>query len=346
MDERSSHGLSKSENQAVTEETGKHLLFLDGWRGVAIGLVLIGHFWADEHLWSGTSKLGVELFFVLSGRLMAEILFVRRFPLPTFFGRRLSRVYPGLAAYVLLASAAFYMTPYRNGPAAALLALTFTINYAMVFSHPVALLDHLWSLCVEEHSYILLAFLAALHRERRLPVAPLMLGAGVLFALNGVYRTAILHDDYLMTYWRTDVSAAGIFLAGGFWLLLGRSNGPAWLALLALAGAVICKSLPLALASSALATMLMAFAVVMLDRSPIWFRNMLSAPWLRQIGLWSYSLYLWQQPFYKMNRDGLAPTPLLVAGAVLCALASFYLVENPARRWLNQRIRVPVAVGA
>ena len=47
-------------------------------------------------------RMGVELFFVLSGRLMAEILFVRRFPIPAFFRRRIARVWPALFLFYQL----------------------------------------------------------------------------------------------------------------------------------------------------------------------------------------------------------------------------------------------------
>ena len=97
----------------MAEETRQHLDYLDGWRGLAVSLVLLGHFGLDDVL-PGTSVLGVDFFFVLSGRLMAEILFVQRSPLPTFFFRRFSRIYPGLLVFVLGASLLFADTPYRN----------------------------------------------------------------------------------------------------------------------------------------------------------------------------------------------------------------------------------------
>ena len=53
-----------------------HIGYLDGWRGMAILLVLIGHFYPIKAMNLGT--LGVDLFFVLSGRLMADILFVQK----------------------------------------------------------------------------------------------------------------------------------------------------------------------------------------------------------------------------------------------------------------------------
>ena len=52
------------------------------------------------------------------------------------------------------------------------------------------------------------------------------------------------------------------------------------------------------------------------------------------LGVWSYSLYLWQQPFAKMDQ---APA-LRLAGAAIVGLISFYVVEDPARRWLNARL--------
>jgi peptidoglycan/LPS O-acetylase OafA/YrhL len=58
------------------------------------------------------------------------------------------------------------------------------------------------------------------------------------------------------------------------------------------------------------------------------------------MGVWSFSLYLWQQPFYMlMHREGL-PAPLALACALAVGVAAFCLVEHPARSWLN---RVPGA---
>jgi len=58
---------------------------LDGWRGAAIALVILGHFFLPN---TGVASTGVEVFFVLSGRLMAEILFIESYPLKRFFLKR------------------------------------------------------------------------------------------------------------------------------------------------------------------------------------------------------------------------------------------------------------------
>ena len=80
-------------------------------------------------------------------------------------------------------------------------------------------------------------------------------------------------------------------------------------------------------------------SITTIDSAAPVFRKMLSAKVLTYAGLWSYSLYLWQQPFYKLYREGAAPTPLLILAAVLAALASFYLVEKPSRTALNRLLQ-------
>ncbi len=320
----------------MQSSAARHLPYLDGWRGVAVSLVVLGHFGLDD-VWSKTSTFGVEFFFVLSGRLMADILFVRQLPLPTFFLRRFSRVYPGLLAFVLITTAAFQGTPYAHGVVAAALALTFLLNYAMVYTHHVALLDHLWSLCVEEHAYVVLAGLAAFARRKVVPVVAVVGGLGLASVANGIIRTDLLGQDFFDVHWRTDVAVAGIFLSGALWLALRNRALPTWTAPTALAAAVAFRAMPSEVATFAMATVLLAVAVVTIDRAPTILLRTLSQPALCQVGLWSYLIYLWQQPFYKLNQDGVASTALLLVGATACALASFYLVEKPARAAINRR---------
>ena len=316
------------------EETGTHLAYLDGWRGIAVLFVILGHFWLDEFK-PGISTFGVDLFFVLSGRLMSEILFVKRAELPTFFFRRFSRIYPALLAFVVITTLFFQGTELSHGPVAALLALTFTINYAMIYTHTVALFDHLWSLCVEEHAYILLAGIAFLHRRWLFPVGALVVALGAAAMLNGIVRTE-LGASVLYTHWRSDVSVAGIFMAGGLWLILRGRRSPWWLSPAALLVAVVAKMLPDHTLSFGLSTSMLALSITTIDSAAPVFKKFLSTRVLTYAGLWSYSLYLWQQPFYKLYRADTAPTLLLLLAGVLAALTSFYLVEKPTRRALNR----------
>jgi peptidoglycan/LPS O-acetylase OafA/YrhL len=71
------------------------------------------------------------------------------------------------------------------------------------------------------------------------------------------------------------------------------------------------------------------------------------------VGTISYSLYIWQQPFFNHDiRSPLTAFPLNLAAAFACALLSFYLVERPSLAlrqkldgWFRERAGVNKAVG-
>jgi peptidoglycan/LPS O-acetylase OafA/YrhL len=77
-------------------------------------------------------------------------------------------------------------------------------------------------------------------------------------------------------------------------------------------------------------------AAALVDLAPKTFACALSWPPLMQIGVWSYSLYLWQQPFYKLSMTNSWLAPAYVVAALACGIASFYLLERPARHGLNR----------
>src|SRR5450432_1881589 len=76
----------------------KTIPYLDGWRGMAIVFVLFSHFFGPGSGWAGA--IGVTIFFVLSGLLMSELLFIRRVRLKDFFIRRFNRIVPLLWFFV------------------------------------------------------------------------------------------------------------------------------------------------------------------------------------------------------------------------------------------------------
>ncbi len=163
----------------------ERLAYLDGWRGIAILLVLEAHFLGWLPVDSG--RLGVNVFFCLSGILMGRILFIRRVPLGTFYKRRFSRIYPAFAAYVLtIVLVAFFL-----GISFTALDVTSTLFFLRtyvglpptIWGHPVPI-NHIWSLNVEEHSYMLLSVLTPRHRIAR-KGRPRALAAG-----DGLYRDA------------------------------------------------------------------------------------------------------------------------------------------------------------
>ena len=55
---------------------------------------------------------------------------------------------------------------------------------------------------------------------------------------------------------------------------------------------------------------------------------------MRHVGIWSFSLYLWQGPPVFLLEWYSAP--LILVGVFAMALMSFYLIERPARTMLNR----------
>lgn len=319
--------------------------YLDGWRGLSILLVLVGHFFALRSYW--VAPAGVECFFVLSGRLMADILFVERFPLAEFYKRRLSRIYPGLVVFVGATFAALAATEFAFKPAAAAAALTFTLNYAIVLTHRVPAIENIWSLCIEEHGYLLLGALAFLVRRRRVSPGWVLIAAAALSMTDSVI-SSLAGQDYFTVYWRSDAHLGSIFAAAGARLLLRERRVGAWTPLVCLALGLLLLALAPYWVRYSLGTALLAAGVATLDAAPALLKRGLSLRPLRQAGLWSYSLYLYQQPWFQASQAaaldpaeaaGLPPLVAL-AGACACGIASFYLVEQPARRWINSRVRL------
>ena len=322
------------EGAAQTER----LSYLDGWRGLAILSVLIGHFFGVFPM----GAYGVELFFVLSGRLMADILFVKRMPLGKFFRRRFSRIYPALLFLVLalgaltLAGRAVGAVDEGVSLVAAVTSLVFFANYAEVLGWTDGgLLGHVWSLAVEEHCYALLAFLALTLARNQQKAMIICLGLASLAMANGVRLYLDGAGGVHEIYWRTDVRLAPVFLSAGLYLLIRKMKSPPG----SLAAACVLVSLPIYLLVDPLPlkyivpTILLAFAVNTIDFAPKAVLGLLSWRPLVGVGMISYSLYLWQQPFFVVTRgSSLAIAPVFVA-----ALLSYWVVEKPVRLWLNER---------
>lgn len=313
--------------------------YLDGWRGCAVLFVIFAHFWGINGISLG--RFGVELFFVLSGRLMAEILFDRELPVSTFYFRRFSRVYPALFVFATLV---FASASWRLGDPTLsqyLTAVSLTANYAQFFVGRSQVLDHVWSLCVEEHMYVLLGVLAVVHRRTGLPLIPTLSVLAAIGVSIGIWQTAI-GWDYYAVYWRSDVRGASILMGAISYLAFSKRRDlaacppwvPVFFGLVALSLNI--NYVPDALTYS-LGTACLAISLMLVPRSPKLVLYFLEAPILLRMGVWSYSVYLWQQPF-AFAKGSVDHRILYLFAAMVVALASFYVVERPVRRVLNRAL--------
>lgn len=319
-----------------------HIPYLDGWRGLAIAFLLAGHFFPVAGINFGA--VGVNLFFVLSGFLMARLLFIDAVPLSTFYRRRVARIFPAVFFFIAAILAGHVLVRRPIGWQETLAAAGFVNNYFPGPPGAAAMpFGHIWSLSVEEHSYVVLSLAALAARAGLLGarraaglLAVCSAGAGIWYWAT--YTGTRLHFDRWM---HTEVSAFGI-LASSFLLLclhgraLPRSAGMA-VPLLALLGlALHWWSVPLPVATIA-GVGAFALAINLLRAAPPWLHALLSFAPLRRLGTWSFSIYLWQQPFYLYAPDDAASRAAALLLAAAAGIASFYLVEQPARSWLNRR---------
>lgn len=312
----------------------KHQDHLDGWRGLAVSLVLFEHF--VDPAWITAGRLGVDLFFVLSGLLMSRLLFEERVPLQTFYFRRASRILPALVIYLFVVFAAWGAYGQWVSGREALATFTFLRTYIdpPIWSSQFPI-GHLWSLNVEEHSYVLLATIAAIaplrHKE-----GMLLIGLGLLtFVAIGVYLST---SDAPPHEWglRTECAAGALLISAGYRQIGARWKVPAWAPVVALLLGMACYlAVAPRIAKVTLAPFLLAFAVNHFGAAKAYVLALFQARALRYVGLWSYSLYLWQQPFFLLRaRHGFSAL-LCLALAVASALASYYWIERPVRKWLN-----------
>ncbi|HET6943554.1 MAG TPA: acyltransferase [Sphingomicrobium sp.] len=317
---------------------GGRVLILDGWRGLAVLLVLAGHF--TGYYW--LSGFGVELFFVLSGRLMANVLVEQRQNLRTFVGRRVMRILPALSVFiaitVLVGAAAD--VPARELRQSATAAALFFSNY-LVGSDILTVFQHTWSLAVEEHSYIALAAIVLLARGDPRKCGSLALGVALLMMIIAGAR-AILGDEGWQLYLRSETRGASIlvsFALATYARQVANRIPPfilQWASPTAFGAALVlaCLNLPATIFCT-IGTLCLAVSVNLVDHSHEWVGRVLRDSVLRWFGLVSFSLYLWQQPFYAAHVTGLSATTAAPL-ALLFGVASFYLVEKPARRMFRR----------
>lgn len=317
--------------------------YLDGWRGLAIGFVLISHFFPVKGFNLG--RLGVDVFFVLSGLLMSNILYVKRIPLKTFYKRRISRVFPVFFVFLSLVCLSSWVWELSAEHSNYLYSLVFLRAYFPTSPdlwNTGLPIGHIWSLNVEEHCYLLLGALTLVPLFRQREYLPLLALGFASMSLNGVYA---YYPDLASAnaHLKTEIVAVHLLLSAGYCLLRHHLAPfvPSWLPLLTFGVAMLCyvETAP-PYAMWLLSPLLLAFTVNHLDSIPAILKTWLSSQPLRLLGVWSYSVYLWQQLFFFYRPqvlDGMLGGVLMLIGSIALGVFSFYVLESPVREYLNKR---------
>ncbi|GAB3339285.1 acyltransferase [Larkinella ripae] len=169
--------------------TISYLTQLDGVRFIAVALVLYDH-WMAERNSLPLGPLGVTIFFVLSGFLITRILLSSKekladrpdglsFYLKTFYIRRTIRIFP-LYYFSLFLLFIFNVPPVREKLAWCVLYATNI--YIAYYQQWLGVIDHFWSLAVEEQVYLIFPLLLFFVPRKHVPLTMWLLIAGsVLF---------------------------------------------------------------------------------------------------------------------------------------------------------------------
>jgi peptidoglycan/LPS O-acetylase OafA/YrhL len=353
-------------NSASASTLGSYLPTLDGWRAVAIALVLLAHasdsiqnvIDASASAHSDALKrfgmLGVQLFFGLSGFLITGKLIDEesrhgRISLKSFYIRRAFRILPASTFFLTIAGLLALGGLIDISLGRWLSALLFSANYTRA-DHSWYI-GHFWSLAVEEHFYFLwpAAFLLLGVSRRRTTLAIL---AALLIALwravDFKYRITGSSPD---VFWgRTDIQADSILWGVVVALLYGNRSWqarlqkffsfPASWPVLTLAMLAI-QSLQdldwklnflLITIKALLIPLVILGTVIRYSALP---GRILETSLFRWLGRLSYSLYLWQQLFLVWNEDRspalawLQIFPYNLLAVFACATFSMLLIETP-----------------
>lgn len=302
---------------------------LDQWRGLALVLVLVSHgFYFTERV-EGIGRVGVNLFFFISGILVYRSLSRARAATDgertrTYWWRRLRRLYPALAAYVLAMLPLAWLLQHRpNLPGASdfdsylkslPLALTASINF---FPGVPWSLGHLWSIACEMQFYLLapLIFIAggAMGRQRNAVfgiLAAVLIGLGLAQPLvgTGKYEFQFAVWPMMLGFFcehKRDCLQKVPGVLAGLVFRAGIAAGGAGLVLM-----VVSPKMKLAVIAAGTLLLAPCFIAYAFGRPLPAF----AGRGLKWLGERTYSIYLWQEP---LTICGYLPNLLQPLGALV-----------------------------
>lgn len=342
---------------------------IDGLRSVAVISVIIFHAFPRDF---AGGFIGVDIFFVISGYLISNILLNHiaqtQFSLAHFYGRRILRIFPALMVILIFCIALGWLLllsdEYQQLGKQMVAGVAFLSNFSLwqeagYFdgTSERKLLLHLWSLAIEEQFYLVWPIGLWCAWKLNKVLLFLVLVTLVSFTANILsIRTDLTGTFYLPQYRFWELAIGGLLaylrftptktvvanslatigitlLACGFLFIGKDSLFPGWWSLFPTLGAVL----------------------IIAAGNTSWFnRHVLSNKAMVSIGLISYPLYLWHWPLLTFTRIywGHPDTSKLIIAAMISfplAYLTFRFIERPIRNsqfQFNIKVMTLLAVSA
>lgn len=367
---------------------------LDGLRGIAVLAVIIYH--ADVSLLVG-GFLGVDVFFVLSGFLITTLLINELTETNTvdrarFYIRRIRRLMPALFLvlfFSVLVSGLFVLDAAYHVRRDLPWAMTFVLNWSYLFfeqsyfvniSRP-PLLQHLWSLSVEEQFYVIWPImLIGLYKVKvgnLTPRVKIFIASTVLAVASTAWMVHLsvangypIPNDPSRVYFGTDTHSMGLLIgcaAAALWrserlnerLTPDRATAMNGLGLFSIAGLAyfflyVSELNEFLYRGGFLVLSILTVILVVVAAHPgLKFGQRLGNPVLKWFGDRSYGIYLWHWPIFVLMRSGIDiqwpdPIAFVVKIAIVLVIAdlSYRFVEMPIRQGaIGSRLSVWRAAG-
>lgn len=340
--------------RAAASDSGGRDHRIDGLRGLAILLVLYHHIFVSmgiplSRLFPFDGLFGVGIFFVISGYLITTLLLneraaVGRISLWRFYGRRSVRIFPAFYFFIVVMMVARSQGWVEFDQKGLLASIFYFRN---VGSYSDSVLQHTWSLAVEEQFYLFWPFCLVFVPERfwkwvvvggilAKPALKLVLSGGYAtgaVALNSIGFDAIFWGVGLALWlhaspgWRVE---AGRGRRLGFDLAAGAAVGLLWLLYFTAERFTGPATVLVQMLRNGLMVFILSYCVM---RQAGWVSAALSWRPLVAVGLISYSLYLWQQPLLVGKIDSAVSLALRLGLLGVMACLSYFCIERTTHRF-------------
>jgi peptidoglycan/LPS O-acetylase OafA/YrhL len=364
--------IAERERRSLVAESKNQLPSLDGIRAACIVLVLGSHAargvgfpdrwqFVAEQIFSGS--LGVLVFFVLSGFLITYLLAKEeavggRICLRSFYLRRAIRILPVFIVFLLAMGMVDAMTALKIPKCNYLTAITMTKNMGCA-----NWIDgHLWSLSVEEQFYLLWPAVFFCGKGKwRAGFALAMIISAPLFRV----WFYLLQYDMRQFATPSNMDALMIGSVTGYFVAVSPATARR---LVSIAPSFLrCVAVIMLFGTNVLqmhglfGRVLVPFGVTIQSGSAVFLvasyalnpcglgYAILNWRPIAYLGVLSYSIYIWQQPFFSQPVDlgwrsaGILAFPFNILSAISVAMLSFHFIEKPLLK-LRARFRLSTAM--